>query len=201
MEVSTPRFEALKKAYEAYEFVRCYNLSSVASSRVKSMEEVAAFYNGHQTVLNAYPLEVVQEWRTEGLSYMTANPALDVNGIQQIKQENGIEAFDLVLIDGSAFTGVAEMDDVYGATIIAMDDVNDIKCYEPRQRLLEDPAYALLAENMTLRNGFSIFYRVDKAPHLKVASAMIAAMLIPNPPKKTLVQKVAGRVRRIFSKS
>ena len=161
LEVSQARFTELQRAYQKYDFVRCYNMSSVLSSRVASEDEIRAFYDGHRTALNRYDLATVLGWRAEGLQYLKEHPELDRDGIAEIKKANGVEAFDLVLIDGSEFTGLAELDDVYGAKIICLDDTNAFKCYAARQRLLNDPLYETLADDQALRNGYSIFCRAD----------------------------------------
>ena len=171
LEVSRARFAELQRAYQKYDFVRCYNMSSVVSSRVASEDEIRAFYNTHRTALNRYDLATIFGWRTEGLQYLKEHPELDRNGIAEIKKANGIAHFDLVLIDGSEFTGAAELDDVYGAKIICLDDTNAFKCYAARQRLLGDPLYESLADDQTLRNGYSIFCRTDAWGHRNTAKA------------------------------
>lgn len=48
-------------------------------------------------------------------------------GIQKIKRENEIDFFDVVLIDGSEFTGFVELSEVYGAKWLLVDDINTFK--------------------------------------------------------------------------
>lgn len=171
LEVSRTRFAELHQAYQKYDFVRCHNMSSVVSSRVASEHEIRAFYETHRTALNQYDLATIFGWRAEGLQYLKEHPELDCDGIAEIKKANGIEQFDLVLIDGSEFTGSAELDDVYGARIICFDDTNSFKCYAARQRLMSDPLYENLADDQTLRNGYSIFCRTDAWGHGRTAKA------------------------------
>ena len=171
LEVSRTRFAELQRASRKYDFVRCYNMSSVVSSRVASEDEIRAFYNTHRTALNRYDLATIFGWRAEGLQYLKDHPELDRDGIAEIKKANGIERFDLVLIDGSEFTGSAELDEVYGAKIICLDDTNAFKCYAARQRLMSDPLYENLADDQTLRNGYSIFCRTDGWGEWRAAKA------------------------------
>ena len=171
LEVSRARFAELQRAYRGYDFVRCYNMSSVASSRVAGEAEIRAFYDAHRTALNRYDLATILGWRAEGLQYLREHPELDRDGIAEIKKANGIARFDLVLIDGSEFTGAAELDDVYGATIICLDDTNAFKCHAARQRLMSDPRYEKLADDQTLRNGYSIFCRRDAWDGRRAAKA------------------------------
>ncbi|MBW2169777.1 MAG: tetratricopeptide repeat protein, partial [Deltaproteobacteria bacterium] len=65
-----------------------------------------------------------------------------------------------VLIDGSEFTGKAELDEVYGAKIIMLDDINGYKNYHNYQRLVADKTYELIAENWQVRNGYAAFRRI-----------------------------------------
>jgi glycosyltransferase involved in cell wall biosynthesis/cyclopropane fatty-acyl-phospholipid synthase-like methyltransferase len=160
MEVSRPRFAALQKRYANESFVKCYNVSSVAVEQFPTENEVRQFYLTTPTALNNYSLEMVIGWLRGDIDYLN-NSGVTLQGIRKIKQENKIDFFDLVLIDGSEFTGIAELDEVYGAKIIALDDVNAFKNYNNRQRLLADPNYELVSENIPLRNGYSIFKKTS----------------------------------------
>ena len=71
--------------------------------------------------------------------------------------KEGLAYFDLVLIDGSEFTGEEELRLVYGSRWITLDDVRTYKNWQNREILKADPAYRLWAENLSLRHGFSIF--------------------------------------------
>jgi len=83
------------------------------------------------------------------------------NGIQTIKEQYEINTFDLVLIDGSEFTGEAELNEVYGSKVIILDDANSYKNYTAHHRLINDENYELIRKNFSLRNGYSIFKRKD----------------------------------------
>ena len=89
------------------------------------------------------------------------NSGVTSNGIQKIKQENSIDFFDLVLIDGSEFTGSVELDEVYGAQLICLDDIRTFKNYQNHLKLLSDSNYELILQNSSVRNGFSIFKRLN----------------------------------------
>lgn len=160
MEVSKPRFAALEERYAAEGFVRCYNVSSVSVEQFPNEEQVTAFYQRYTTPLNHYPLEQVIGWLRQDITYVNESGVVE-NGIQCIKTENQIDCFDLVLIDGSEFTGSVELDQVYGAKFILLDDICTYKNFESHQRLLADPDYALIEQNTTLRNGYSIFRKLE----------------------------------------
>ncbi|MDR3670361.1 MAG: hypothetical protein P4L36_05930 [Holophaga sp.] len=159
MEVSSTRFQALRKAYLAHDFVRPFHLSSVPLGAFPTPEQVKQFYQAHATNLNNFPLDTVLGWLEADVAYV-ASHGMDLNGIRRIKETEGIESFDLVLIDGSEFTGRAELREILGARVIMLDDVNGFKNYENYYELKNGTAYRLEEEDWSLRNGYAIFRRV-----------------------------------------
>ncbi|MBN3876014.1 class I SAM-dependent methyltransferase [Nostoc sp.] len=158
MEISKNRFTELKNNYKNEDFVKCYNMSSIAVKKFPTEKEVIDFYNSLHTNLNIYPLERVLGWLRQDIEYVN-NSGVSDNGIQIIKNQNNIDYFDLVLIDGSEFTGQAELDEVYGAKYLCLDDINTFKNYRSFNRLLSDPDYLLIISNQNIRNGYAIFQR------------------------------------------
>lgn len=159
MEISKPRFELLSATYCDIPAVRCYRASSVPRASFPAEDDVAHFYRSTPTNLNVYPLQEILRWLRQDLDYLK-NAGINENGIETIKQENGIERFDMVLIDGSEFTGQAELNQIYGAKYIILDDTMAYKNYYNYQRLLRDPAYHLVKENQKLRNGYAVFQKI-----------------------------------------
>jgi hypothetical protein len=160
MEVSQVRFQNLTEAYQKYAFVKTYNVSSVPIDEFPSVKDVIDFYQSNETGLNKYDLSEIIRWLRQDIDYIKES-SVPENGIQIIKNENDIEYFDLVLIDGSEFTGNSELNEVYGARIIILDDANSYKNYVAHNRLVNDPNYELVRKNFSLRNGYSIFKRKD----------------------------------------
>ncbi len=161
MEISKNRFAELKRRYETDKFVQCYNVSSVAIKDFPSEDDVKRFYSTTKTSLNLYPIEQVLGWLQQDIDYVSASCVPD-DGIQIIREENNLQNFDLVLIDGSEFTGSAELKKAYGAKYILLDDINAYKNYESYQQLLKDPNYVLIKENWKVRNGYAIFKFKDE---------------------------------------
>lgn len=159
LEISKPRFDELKKHYANDPFVKCYNASSIALEQFPPVDKIITFYNTTQTVLNDCPLERILEWRHQEMEYIK-NSGVDIHGIRTIKQEHNIDVFDVVLIDGSEFTGTVELDEVYGAKFILLDDIKAFKNSDNNQRLVVDTNYTLVHQNLSLRNGYSIFKRI-----------------------------------------
>ncbi len=156
LEASKTRFAQLSARYATLPFVSCFNASSVSADRFPTEEQVAGFHQTRQTNLSFYPLETVIGWLRDDIRYVCES-GIAQNGIARIKSAYSIDKFDLVLIDGSEFTGAAELDEVMGAGWIALDDTNAYKNYDNYHRLASDPDYALVAENWDLRNGYALF--------------------------------------------
>ncbi|BAY19103.1 group 1 glycosyl transferase [Anabaenopsis circularis NIES-21] len=156
MEVSKNRFGELQKRYADNSFVKCYNVSSIDVGKFPDKNEVVNFYYQKETDLKKYPLEQVLLWLEQDIEYVKSS-GVSGDGIKKIKEENNIDYFDIVLIDGSEFTGSIELDEVYGANFIILDDINTFKNFDSHQRLLRDPNYTLVHQNIYLRNGYSIF--------------------------------------------
>lgn len=156
MEVSTERCAKLKQTYQNDMFVKAYNVSSVASSDFPSAKVVTDFYYNTSTKLNNAKLKTILQWLAADLDYIR-NSTKDINGILLIKEQNQIPFFDMVLIDGSEFTGQAELSYVIGASVIALDDTETYKCYQAMKELLSHPEYELITHNPNVRNGYAIF--------------------------------------------
>jgi hypothetical protein len=157
IEVSKLRFAKLKNLYaEDSDWMFFYNGSSVKLKDFMTVGQIRAFYSEHKTQLNNYPLNQVLEWLTEDIQAATVAKQ---DLIHQIKGEWRIEHFDMVMLDGSAFTGWAELQAVIGARFICLDDIVDIKNLRSFNHLVNDPAYELLVANPSLRNGYAIFQR------------------------------------------
>lgn len=158
MELSRPRFINLTNNYKKDSFVKTYNLSSVSLEQFPKPEEVTYFYNHIKTNLNSFPLETILDWLDQDIKYIKDN-CLDFNGINFIKEANKIDSFDMVLIDGSEFTGERELYALMGAKFIALDDITVHKCFNCYNILSHHASYKLIAEDRSLRNGFAIFQR------------------------------------------
>lgn len=160
MELSKPRFEQLKNHYKSVDFVYCYNLSSIALEEFPKWTVVEKFLNSVVSPLTSVGKKEVRRWYQQDIDYMKKHSAVE-NGIVKIKEETGIHTFDLVLIDGSEFTGIIELPYVYGAGYILLDDINTFKNYQNFETLKNDSQYELISVKRNVRNGFAIFKRKD----------------------------------------
>jgi hypothetical protein len=117
--------------------------------------DVAEFYGTNKTALNQYPIDQVLGWYHECIE--SAEP-YSTNAIEDIHFEHKVD-FNFVLIDGSPFSGEAELRCVRPflaeKAIIALDDVNDIKNLANYNKL--KGFGKLLWEDWSVRNGAAIF--------------------------------------------
>jgi hypothetical protein len=156
MELSKPRFARLQKHYAKNPSVVCYNVSSVPLEDFPKEEEVLSFMRTVKTSLRGFTEKEVMHWLREDIDYVS-HANVPQNGIELIGQEWDIGYFDVVLIDGSEFTGQAEFERIYGAKWILLDDIRSFKNYANYTRLLRDYNYQLIEENLFLRNGYAVF--------------------------------------------
>jgi rubrerythrin len=160
MELSKTRFNALYQTYKDDLFVKAHNVSSIASNEFPSEKEIIRFYKNTYTKLNNTKLSTVLKWYRNDIAYIK-NTDSDINGIELIKSKENIEYFDMVLIDGSEFSGERELEYVIGAKIIALDDTETYKCFYAMKKLMLDDNYRLLVHDPEVRNGYAIFIRKD----------------------------------------
>ena len=156
IELRSERFEKLNEFITNFAFAKAFNVSSVAIDEFPSEANVSNFYNNYSTNLNKYPLQEVLKWRRDDIEYIKRT-GKNFNGIKVIKHENKIEHFDVCLIDGSEFTGYAELKYLIGSKYILLDDTEAYKCRKSFLHLKNDENYQLIEHNPNLRNGFAVF--------------------------------------------
>ena len=133
-------------------------MSSIPVERLASAAEVERFYRSTPSRLRDFDLATVLGWLQQDVEYLREH-GLSAPGIAQIKERYGIDTFDAVLIDGSEFAGRAELEEVYGARFLLVDDTETFKNWENARRLGADPQYRLIHADRDTRNGFAVFER------------------------------------------
>jgi hypothetical protein len=117
--------------------------------------DILGFYTNKKTNLNQYSLDVVNGWYSECFAMAKE---FKTNAIEDIHFDHNVD-FDFVLIDGSPFSGKAELrclrPFLADKAIIALDDVNDIKNFDNYHKLKGN--VELLWEDWSVRNGAAIF--------------------------------------------
>jgi hypothetical protein len=158
LEISRPRYAALCGRYADRDFVHCYNMSSVPAESFPTAADIDAFRRRVWTRFRFIPRRTVVGWLEQDLEYIHRH-RLSAHGIRLIRRAAGIDVFDAVLIDGSEFTGRAELAEVYGARFLLLDDIGTYKNHDNYHSLRKDRAYRLVAHGRWLRNGFAVFER------------------------------------------
>lgn len=157
LELSSARFAELSKRYRHVLWVHCYNVSSVPLEKMPTEADVEEFFTTHpDSPIHRFKLKQVQRWLKQDIDYMR-NAGAFQNGIDVARRDAGVLFFDLVLIDGSEFTGEPELDELYGAKYILLDDTMTFKNWVNYERLSIDSNYELLEEDQSCRNGFAAF--------------------------------------------
>ena len=162
------RFEQLQQNLKQHDFAHAVHGSTVDLNNHPTRDGVIEFFSSNPTHARNYRVDDFLRWHGEGIDLLKEAAAnkmsLDVIGM--IQETHGIETFDIVLLDGSEFTGLVELYKVYGAKYILLDDICTYKNAESHWALSDDPNYVLLHENRSLRNGFSVFKRTDDSAPL-----------------------------------
>jgi len=159
IEVSAERHAALLERWGTEDIVHCHHVSSIPVERFPSAAQVERFYQDVPSRLRDFDLRTVLGWLQQDVDYLYET-GLSSPGIAQIKARYGIERFDAVLIDGSEFAGSAELEEVYGARFLLLDDTETFKNWDNSRKLSADANYRLIRADPQTRNGFAVFERV-----------------------------------------
>jgi glycosyltransferase involved in cell wall biosynthesis len=148
VELITERFwDLIKNTTKAGIHIEYHCGSTVSVDGYMSDEKIKTLLSdSYKDKINTwqYPLDTVLNWRKE-----------EIKKIGQIT--NLPRDIDMVLIDGSPFTGVEELKLFDSPKVVMLDDVMDIKNWENYEALKADNRYTLITENLKLRNGYAIF--------------------------------------------
>ena len=159
IEVSRARFKNLKERYLNIPFFKPYNISSLPLSRFPSQEAVSSFIS--RTGIHGRNVFEVLKWLEQDINYVKDN-GYDLNGIQKIKEDFGVETFDLACIDGSEFLGDEEYNELPNCNAYFLDDINVYKNWNSHRQLESDFRYVKLFQE-DIRGGSSLFCKREIA--------------------------------------
>lgn len=154
LEINKDRFADLVKNTKNYDWVKCYNESSISYKSLvyKDFDLIwDSPFNGLPREWN--PKQIVNGWFSE-----------DVAKLKQVAVgfiERDASFYDGVLIDGSEFTGLSEFNLLKDrANFFFLDDAfHAFKTKEVADILLRDANWECLGYSQNTRNGFIIFKR------------------------------------------
>lgn len=152
-----PDHKKCKALYERYaERIKIYEGLSVSSSDYMQESELISFYQNSKSIYNFYPYSLIQDMYFSEIIHVK-NASKQGNLVQKIKNDAAIDAFDLVVLDGSLFTGKADLAAVYGARFLVLNYVWSSKNFHNFGVLLNDPHYKMAISNLNSRCGYVIF--------------------------------------------
>ena len=154
LEASKERFAVLQQRYTGNPRVTCINAFSVPKEQWLTHADIDSFIPEFG---NEFGGDTYKGWLQMEIDYQ-ANSGVPTDGIAQALALNG-GPFDFVLIDSSLFSGIAELNAIYGAQFIALDDVRSMKTGPNRKRLAADQSYTLFACGPA-RYGWAIFKKL-----------------------------------------
>lgn len=160
LEADPERFAQLQH-HCSEDWVRVYPYLSVYPLQYPTAEDLKAFQQAYATRWRQLPLNQTLEWLAgeQALYAAYASRPEPVSGVAHLKAQLGIDAFDMVVLDGGEFSGPADLDAVYGANILVLDDINTYKNHRNYLRLKADPTYYLIQEDWQTRHGAAVFKR------------------------------------------
>ena len=159
IEVSRARFKNLKERYSNIPFFTPYNISSLPLYRFPKEEHVEEFIR--KTGIHGGNIPEVLRWLEQDIKYVKDND-FDANGIQQIKNDFGVEKFDLACIDGSEFLGDEEYKELPDCNAYFLDDINVYKNWNSHRELENNFTYAKIFQE-DIRGGSSLFCKREIA--------------------------------------
>lgn len=152
VELNVERFSELVDNVAKHDVVAmCHNGTTVPYSRyITSIEidKIRTFLQDHYRTKQQYPLSTMLDWKA------TERQQVEKSLVVQLPR-----SADMIMIDGSAFSGSAEFALFDDPKVIILDDIVDIKNYQNWQRLNNDSRYIKAQQSLSLRNGYAIFVR------------------------------------------
>lgn len=158
LEPQPDKFTQLSQRYAHLPWVHPYPYPSAVAAQYAPVDELTWFYQHIPSALQSYSLDQLLAWREAELALLSADSPVG-GTIPWLCQHHQIPGFDLVVLDGAEYAGHADLDSVYGARLLVLDDINAFKNRHNYQRLITDPNYYLITENWTHQHGFAMFKR------------------------------------------
>ena len=157
LEARPERFIDLKDIMANHSFVNCLCASSVPLEEYMTEADVVDFMRRHgpNLKISQYSTETVLGWRTQEIAGIL-DTGFPQNGIEYARSLAGVEEFDMVFIDGSAFSGFAEYSRVFNSPTLIIDDTEDIKGFHIMADVRRENTYGILMEDKEYRNGFAV---------------------------------------------
>lgn len=162
-EINRSRLNKLNNYIKDYSFVEIINMSSIALHEYPSSWKIFIFMLKRRREFRGYGILNAISWLRIEKEYLKRKVQNnEVSGIDYVLDRLNGELPDVVLIDGSEFTGEVELEKLWGSRFLLLDDILTYKNYLNFEKLMKSQDYVLLIENRIVRNGFAIFKNVKK---------------------------------------
>lgn len=165
LEIDRDRYDELLNNTGWCGWVYPIRSATVPVTQYMSDLEVAKFMGLAESLpfrfkITKFATQTVMDWRREELAKIVAED-IPQNGISKAVELLGGKV-DIAFLDGSAFTGMADMRAVLDVSnVIILDDTLDIKNWEAYSRLCLNDNFTLVKKDNGYRNGFAAFQRRD----------------------------------------
>ncbi|MDT4902266.1 MAG: hypothetical protein QOH52_282 [Pseudonocardiales bacterium] len=175
IETSASRADELRKRYADKPFVHTYRAASVGPDQYMSEQDALAWHRAFgartRTKNTEESILATRTWELTAFD----EPGFKSNAVEMIRADHGVTHFDVALLDGSRYTGAADLRQVYGARWLLLDDILNMKNQPNGMSLVFDPNYKLVHADQRTRDGFAVFERVgsdaDIAEHQQAGVA------------------------------
>lgn len=163
LEVDESRFFELKENVSRSLWVTPIRAATVPVGQYISDADISSFMELAANLPYAFnilkfPVQTVRDWRKEELLKIVESD-IQQDGLSSAKELLG-GVIDIAFLDGSAFTGMADLRAVRReSNVIVLDDILDIKNWDAYSSLCLDGQFALVANDTRYRNGFAVFKR------------------------------------------
>jgi hypothetical protein len=160
LEAKLDRYNELIREVKDHSFIKCVWASSIPIDEYMTEKQIELFMQSHGYDYNIkrHSTGTVKQWRKSEINEIISNGVAQ-DGLFYVLDRVDKKPFDMVLIDGSAFTAMKEYEIVNGAGIIIMDDTKDIKCDLPHRLIQKTGCYEIIEDSGNYRNGFAAFRR------------------------------------------
>ena len=155
MEMSRGRIEQLLELYGQHPQVQIHGALSVTPEDFTPIPALLQLMLEKPAGAMPVQFQDLLDWRNVELQY--ARSGIPVGGIRTLLDVLPGRTLDLVLIDGSEFTGEADLREVFGASILVLNDILTPKNLNNFRQLMASKEYTLLHQDRDTGNGFGIF--------------------------------------------
>lgn len=167
VDASAESVALMRERFRGNTGLKTYHAASVPRDRFISERDLRRLYVTNLSVLNHHPLSHALEQRERDLLAIK-DSHISETGIEMVKTEHGISSFDLAIINGAQFSGLADLEALLGATRIVVTQVNHLIGLRVYDILKLNSNYSLEAEHWGEGLTYAAFRKKQEptVPHM-----------------------------------